>query len=98
MPEFFDFMQTLLFGFLLGFLFEKFLEEKSRKNKRICEEENSCEEDNLDPVILRSGIGVTRCKNPTFAEQCVNIMKFVGEDQTEVDYEEENFRSEDDMG
>lgn len=48
MPEFFDFIQTLLFGFLLGFLFEKFLEEKSRKNKRICEEENSCEEDNLD--------------------------------------------------
>ncbi len=41
-----------------------------------------------DPMSLRNGYGVTRSKDPTFAEQWVNIMNFSGESQTEVDYEE----------
>ena len=34
MPEFFDFMQTLLFGFLLGFLFKKILGRKKQKKQK----------------------------------------------------------------
>ncbi len=42
----------------------------------------------LSPMFLRNGYGVTRDKNPTFAEQWVNIMNYSGESQLEGDYEE----------
>lgn len=48
----------------------------------------SSEEEKIDQMSLRNGMGVTRCENPTFAEQIVNIMNFSGENQKEGDYEE----------
>lgn len=59
--------------------------------KRKEEEETpppSEEEGATDPMSLRNGMGVTRCENPTFAEQLVNIMNYSGENQKEGDYEE----------
>lgn len=49
---------------------------------------HSEEEGATDPMSLRNGMGVTRCENPTFAEQLVNIMNYSGENQKEGDYEE----------
>mgnify|MGYP003507977970 CR=1 FL=1 len=72
------FLTAVLF-FGLGFLFGKRRpEEKTFENK------------NAQPgyLNLRNGFGVTSDKNPTFAEQWVNIMNYSGESQTEVDYEE----------
>lgn len=46
------------------------------------------DEEKPDPMSLRNGMGVTRCENPTFAEQLVNIMNYSGENQKEGDYEE----------
>ena len=39
-------------------------------------------------MSLRNGFYTTRAKDPTFAEQWVNIMNYSGESQTEGDYEE----------
>lgn len=39
-------------------------------------------------MVLRNGLGVTRDRNPSFAEQIVNVLNYCGEDQTEGDYEE----------
>lgn len=52
----------------------------------------------LDQMTLRNGYGVTRDRNPTFAEQWVNIMNYSGESQTEEGYEEENNNPEGYMG
>ena len=41
-----------------------------------------------DEMRLRNGMGVTRDRNPSFAEQWVNIMNYNGESQLEGDYEE----------
>lgn len=46
------------------------------------------EEEKTGPMSLRNGMGVTRCENPTLAEQLVNIMNYSGENQKEGDYEE----------
>ena len=41
---------------------------------------------------------MTRDKNPTFAEQWVNIMNYNGESQLEEDYEEESINSAEYLG
>ena len=42
----------------------------------------------MDPLTLRNGYGITKDRNPTFAEQWVNIMNYSGESQLEGDYDE----------
>ena len=72
----------LLFGIGLGyFLFRP----KAEKEALLPLEEPKEEE--LAPMTLRNGYGVTRCEKPTFAEQWVNIMNYSGENQKEEDYE-----------
>lgn len=83
--------------FFLGFCFALFIERifPAGKNNTDGEEReaspaSSCDlntEKKLDPMTLRNGYGVTRCQNPTFAEQWVNIMNYSGENQKEEDYE-----------
>ncbi len=50
-----------------------------------------------DPLSLRNGFSVTREKDPTFAEQWVNILNYSGENQKEENYEEteENYAQSD---
>ncbi len=79
-----------LFCFVMGYVFftvfEKTgenLSEPSEKEERVFIKE--------DPMELRNGFGVTKDKNPTFAEQWVNIMNFSGESQTEEEYEETEY-------
>ncbi len=43
----------------------------------------------ITPMTLRNGYSVTTDKNPTFAEQWVNIMNYNGESQREEFYESE---------
>ncbi|MBR3935084.1 MAG: hypothetical protein IKJ57_00870 [Oscillospiraceae bacterium] len=50
--------------------------------------ENTEEDETIDPMTLRNGYGVTKDRNPTFAEQWVNIMNYSGESQLEGDYDE----------
>ena len=85
MEEILCFLFLVPFCVFLGFLFGKnsLKEEKNEPEER---EENLNEE--CLPLQLRNGFGVTRDKNPTFAEQWVNIMNYSGESQTEEDYEE----------
>lgn len=71
------FLTAVLF-FGLGFLFGRRPEDKTFGNEKT----------EPEPLELRNGFGVTREKNPTFAEQWVNILNYSGESQTEVDYEE----------
>ncbi|MBQ7874574.1 MAG: hypothetical protein IJ306_05380 [Oscillospiraceae bacterium] len=52
----------------------------------------------IDPMMLRNGFGVTRDRNPTFAEQYMNILNYNGESQTEGDYEESGNDAAEDMG
>ena len=59
---------------------------KARETKIIHIEEEPEEE--LTPMTLRNGMGVTRDEKPTFAEQLVNIMNYNGENQKEGDYDE----------
>lgn len=40
------------------------------------------------PMDLRNGFCVTKAKDPTFAEQWVNILNYNGESQTEGENEE----------
>ena len=40
------------------------------------------------PMDLRNGFRVTKAKDPTFAEQWVNILNYNGESQTEGENEE----------
>ncbi len=75
----------IVFGFLL---FKSFEKQKEEKINMEAEKEPEHDEE-LDPMKLRNGFGVTRAKDPTFAEQWVNIMNYNGENQTEVDYEED---------
>ena len=79
-----------LFCFVMGYVFFKAfkktgenLAEHSEKEERVFIKE--------DPMELRNGFGVTKDKNPTFAEQWVNIMNFSGESQTEEEYEETEY-------
>ena len=71
--------------------------QKARETKIINIEEEPEEE--LTPMTLRNGMGVTRDEKPTFAEQWVNIMNYNGESQLEEDYEEgENINSAEYLG
>ena len=76
----------LLFGFGFGYFIFRMKQEK--KAPFPVSEEKHREEEEPDFMTLRNGYGVTKCKNPTFAEQIVNIANFSGENQKEEDYEE----------
>ena len=77
----------LLFGIGLGYLIFRPKEEKEKAPLPVKEEKEPLEEE-IDPMTLRNGYGVTRCEKPTIAEQMVNIMNYSGENQKEGDYEE----------
>ena len=75
---------------VLGFVLSELSNLKRKKREENPEEEGIPEEKESRQMALRNGFGVTRDKNPTFAEQWVNIMNYCGESQTEDGYEEEN--------
>lgn len=79
----------------MGMIFSETFGEWNRKKVGIKtvkkEEEAPAEEkdnETLMQMSLRNGYGVTKDRNPTFAEQWVNIMNFNGESQREENYEE----------
>lgn len=79
----------------IGFVFAEIIGSWNRKCGEIRQVEKETEEtvrpedgEELNPMRLRNGFGVTKDKNPTFAEQWVNIMNYSGENQKEEDYEE----------
>lgn len=76
----------LLFGIGAGYLM--FRSKREEKAPFPFEEKKHQEEEEPDFMTLRNGYGVTGCKNPTFAEQILNIANFSGENQKEEDYEE----------
>ena len=100
MIEIWNLLWIIPLCFIQGIFFEK----RSRKQDYIPRnpEEPAFlekEPEERNPMSLRNGYGVTRSKDPTFAEQWVNIMNFSGESQTEGDYEErEEDYPEEDMG
>lgn len=51
-----------------------------------------------NPMSLRNGYGVTKQKDPTFAEQIMNVINYRGENQLEEDYEDERIEPAEDMG
>ena len=69
----------------VGRLFAK--TEKAKEPEKT-EEKPFEESEERDPLSLRNGYSVTKSKDPTFAEQWVNIMNYSGESQMEEDYEE----------
>ena len=78
----------------LGFIFGEISCEWNRKCAEIRQIEKEAKEktapeenEELDPMTLRNGFGVTKDEHPTFAEQWVNIMNYSGENQKEEDYE-----------
>ena len=74
-----------LFAFA-GFVF---LKKRPKENDHeFGKDVNIQETEEYVPMKLRNGFGITRDKNPTFAEQWVNIMNYNGECQTEENYEE----------
>lgn len=101
-----------LFCAVIGIAFSETATEENRKKtektKIVCPEEEKNEEkissesaENFfgeKDFALRNGYGVTRDKNPTFAEQWVNIMNYNGESQLEEDYEEESINSAEYLG
>lgn len=83
----------LLLAVCAGIWFsEQVLEGNRRKAKETklveIEPEEEEEPGERDPMSLRNGYGVVKDRNPTFAEQWVNIMNFNGESQLEGDYDE----------
>ncbi len=86
--------EVLIFAFLFGgtgFLFGKTFKTERPKNKKAEEEAPSAffdEEKFSERMALRNGFKVTADKNPTIAEQWVNIMNYSGENQKEENYEE----------
>ena len=89
MTENFEIALMIFLSIGAGFVFSKIFE---KEKKPLPEKKTETEEREVflgkDPMELRNGYKVTRDKNPTFAEQWVNIMNFSGESQTEVEYEE----------
>ena len=93
-----NFIWIVLFCFSTGFVLVKIIgnwKRKSGKIKQIRKEPEGKyphkditqeEYENLDPMLLRNGMNVTRDEHPTFAEQWVNIMNYNGENQKEEDY------------
>lgn len=78
----------IILGAAAAFCFFE-LKKTEDKSKEILPEENEGESDMLSPMILRNGYKVTRDRQPTFAEQWVNIINYCGESQLEGDYEED---------
>ena len=74
----------LLCGIAFGYIL--FRPKKEKTPLPVKEEKEPLEEE-IDPMTLRNGYGVTRNEHPTFAEQWVNIMNYSGENQKEEDYE-----------
>lgn len=104
---FFGLSVGLIIGETLSEINRKRAEINIREKKNVPEESLRRTDDNVsppfdkegkDPMMLRNGFGVTRDRNPTFAEQWVNIMNYSGESQTEGDYEETGDYPEDDLG
>lgn len=86
---FFDIMISSIVwiaAFLLGFSFGK--KERPQVVPREREEIPAPKKEENPEMVLRNGLGVTRDRNPSFAEQIVNVLNYCGEDQTEGDYEE----------
>ena len=84
MTELINLFITAVFCFFVGFVFGK-----EKNSEKIEGKEDFFEkEEEQGPMKLRNGFEVTRDKNPTFAEQWVNIMNYRGESQTEENYEE----------
>ena len=95
------------FWFLAGFLFSAFYERiagrKKKESEKVLNPSSAADTvtpspqgEGLDPMSLRNGYGVTKDKNPTFAEQWVNIMNYDGRNQKEEDYGEgEDYTAED---
>lgn len=81
-------MELLFLLFGIGFGYFIFRTKQKEKAPFPFEEKKHPEEEEPDSMTLRNGYSVTRCKNPTFAEQIVNIANFKGENQKEEDYEE----------
>ena len=73
----------LLVGIGVGYLM--FFKPKAEGKAPLPLEDKKEEE--IGPMTLRNGFGVTRCEKPTFAEQWVNIMNFDGRNQKEGDNE-----------
>ena len=89
MTENFEIALMIFLSIGAGFVFSKIFEkEKTPVSEKKTESEEREVFSGKDPMELRNGYKVTRDKNPTFAEQWVNIMNFSGESQTEVEYEE----------
>ena len=76
-----------IFAFLMGIIFDRFISKKE-KPELFEKTEKTKETEEITPMTLRNGYGVTKDKMPTFAEQWVNIMNYSGESQLEGDYEE----------
>ncbi|MBQ7874919.1 MAG: hypothetical protein IJ306_07175 [Oscillospiraceae bacterium] len=105
MEEIRELLFIILFAFLAGFVFSDLAESrgtKKGKNKNSEEKKSETEQEEafasnekpeeiLSPMTLRNGYGVTKERNPTFAEQWVNIMNYSGESQTEDGYEENDY-------
>ena len=81
-------MEVLAGAFLffwVGFILGKAVFQEKKNGKP---EERTEETEGKDFFVLRNGFGVTKEKNPNFAEQLVNVLNYSGEDQMEVNYEE----------
>lgn len=78
-----DFLIEAVLFFVLGFLFGK--KDSSGKER---EKEIVPKEEEKEIFSFPNSFSVTRTKNPTAAEQWINIMNYCGESQTEGDYEE----------
>ena len=84
-----------------GFAFGKIFKTDFSKKKKAEEEAPSAffdSEKEPEMMALRNGFNVTRDKNPTFAEQWVNIMNYSGENQKEENYEETTDYTEENLG
>lgn len=83
----------LLVAVAAGIAFSETVLERNRRKARETKivhytEPEEEEPQERDPMSLRNGYGVTKQRDPTFAEQWVNIMNFNGESQLEGDYDE----------
>ena len=100
-----------VFWFLVGFLFAVFYERITARTGKekfprtegleaiLPSDENGREYGGApDPMSLRNGFGVTKAKDPTFAEQWVNILNYDGRNQKEEDYGGEEDYSAENMG
>lgn len=71
----------IIFAFLAGILFSKYLQKNKTESEDFFEEEN-------EESAAESKIKITRSERPTITEQLINVMNYNGENQKEGDYEE----------